>query len=35
MDVYLDGVFHPSIYKEPKIFKQEGWHYELLQKMNL
>ena len=29
MDVYLDGVFHPSIYKEPKIFKQEGWHYEL------
>ena len=29
MDVYLDGVFHPSIYREPKIFKQEGWHYEL------
>ena len=20
MDVYLDGVFHPSIYREPKIF---------------
>lgn len=29
MDVYLDGVLHPAIYKEPKIFLQEGWHYEL------
>ena len=29
MDVYLDGVFHPSIYREPKIFRQEGWHCEL------
>lgn len=29
MDVYLDAVFHPNIYKEEKIFKQEGWHYEL------
>ena len=29
MDVYLDGVFHPAIYHEPKIFLQEGWHYEL------
>ena len=29
MDVYLDGVFHPSIHREPKIFLQEGWHYEL------
>ena len=29
MDVYLDGVFHPSIYHEPKIFEQEGWHYEM------
>ena len=28
-DVYLDAVFHPNIYKEPKIFMQEGWHYEL------
>lgn len=28
MDVYLDAVFHPNIYKEEKIFKQEGWHYE-------
>ncbi len=29
MDVYLDAVFHPNIYKEKKIFMQEGWHYEL------
>lgn len=28
MDVYLDAVFHPNIYKEKKIFQQEGWHYE-------
>ncbi|MBQ8945729.1 MAG: insulinase family protein [Lachnospiraceae bacterium] len=28
-DVYLDAVFHPNIYKERKIFEQEGWHYEL------
>ena len=29
MDVYLDSVFHPNVYSEPKIFLQEGWHYEL------
>jgi len=29
VDVYLDAVFHPNIYHEEKIFKQEGWHYEL------
>ncbi len=29
MHVYLDAVFHPNIYKEEKIFCQEGWHYEL------
>ena len=28
MDVYLDAVFHPNLYREEKIFKQEGWHYE-------
>ena len=28
MDVYLDAVFHPCIYREKKIFLQEGWHYE-------
>ncbi len=29
MHVYLDAVFYPNIYQEEKIFKQEGWHYEL------
>ena len=29
MHVYLDAVFYPNIYKEPRIFYQEGWHYEL------
>ena len=29
MHVYLDAVFYPNIYKEEKIFQQEGWHYEL------
>ena len=29
MEVYLDAVFHPNIYKKKEIFKQEGWHYEL------
>ena len=29
MHVYLDAVFYPNIHKEEKIFKQEGWHYEM------
>lgn len=29
MHVYLDAVFYPNIYKESKIFEQEGWHYEM------
>ena len=29
MDVYLDAVFYPNIYRKPEIFLQEGWHYEL------
>ena len=29
MDVYLDAVFHPDIYRRPVIFQQEGWHREL------
>lgn len=29
MHVYLDAVFYPNIYREEKIFQQEGWHYEL------
>jgi len=32
MSVYLDAVFAPAIYRRPEIFKQEGWHYELLDK---
>ena len=28
-DVYLDAVFFPNMRKEEKIFRQEGWHYEL------
>ncbi|QUH24398.1 insulinase family protein [Serpentinicella alkaliphila] len=29
MDVYLDAVFYPNIYKKKEILMQEGWHYEL------
>ncbi|MCH5267324.1 MAG: insulinase family protein [Lachnospiraceae bacterium] len=29
MHVYMDAVFYPNIYTEEKIFRQEGWHYEL------
>ena len=29
MDVYLDAVLHPMIYRKRAIFEQEGWHYEL------
>ena len=29
MDVYLDAVLYPNIYKTPQIMMQEGWHYEL------
>lgn len=29
VDVYMDAVFYPNIYKHKEIFKQEGWHYEL------
>lgn len=29
MSVYLDAVFCPNIVKNPKILKQEGWHYEV------
>ncbi len=29
MHVYLDAVFHPNIYTEQNIFRQEGWHYEV------
>lgn len=29
MHVYLDAVFYPNIHSEEKIFRQEGWHYEM------
>ena len=29
VNVYLDAVFYPNIYKEDKIFRQEGWHFEM------
>ncbi len=29
MHVYLDAVFNPLIYDEPRIMQQEGWHHEL------
>jgi len=32
MHVYLDAVFNPLIYDDPRIFKQEGWHYEAVHK---
>jgi len=32
MHVYLDAVFNPLIYDDPRIFMQEGWHYELTEK---
>ncbi len=32
MRVYLDAVFHPIAVKNPNIFRQEGWHYELNEK---
>lgn len=28
MDVYLDAVLFPNIYKDENILAQEGWHYE-------
>jgi Zn-dependent M16 (insulinase) family peptidase len=29
LGVYLDAVFNPLIYSDPRILKQEGWHYEM------
>ncbi|MCF0229503.1 MAG: insulinase family protein [Parasporobacterium sp.] len=29
MDVYLDAVFHPNIYRYPEIMQQEGWNYSI------
>lgn len=32
MHVYLDAVFNPLIYSDPKILQQEGWHHEMTSK---
>lgn len=29
MDFYLDGVFHPMVYTEPRLFEREAWRYSL------
>ncbi|MBR0164883.1 MAG: insulinase family protein [Lachnospiraceae bacterium] len=29
MRVYMDAVFRPRIYRDRRIFQQEGWHYEM------
>ncbi len=29
MDVYLDAVLHPRIHSDERIFRQEGWRYEI------
>ncbi len=29
MDVYMDAVLHPDCIRDERIFRQEGWHYEL------
>ena len=31
MRVYLDAVFFPLIYDDPRILAQEGWHHELFE----
>lgn len=32
IEVYMDLVFNPLIGSEPNLFRQEGWHYELMHK---
>lgn len=32
MSVYCDAVFYPNVLKEEKIFRQEGWRYEIFNK---
>lgn len=32
MDLYLDAVFYPRVKKDPRIFRQEGWHYDIHKK---
>lgn len=35
VSVYMDAVLHPAALKDPRIFRQEGWHYELDEENNL
>ena len=35
VSVYMDAVLHPTALKDPKIFRQEGWHFELDEDENL
>jgi len=30
VDIYMDAVLNPNIYTNELIFRQEGWHYELV-----
>lgn len=32
MDLYLDAVFYPRVLEDEKIFRQEGWRYEIFDK---
>ncbi len=32
MHVYLDAVFYPVMLEDPRVMKQEGWHFELTDK---
>ncbi len=35
VNVYMDAVLHPTALKDPKIFRQEGWHFEIDEDGNL
>ncbi len=35
VNVYMDAVLHPTALTDEKIFRQEGWHYELDDEGNL
>jgi Zn-dependent M16 (insulinase) family peptidase len=32
MDVYLDAVFYPGLYEDERVFRQEGWRYQITAK---
>lgn len=35
VSVYMDAVLHPTALKDSRIFRQEGWHFELDEEENL